>query len=105
MLLAIDIGNTNVVFGLFESQTLKGHWRLTTDAFKTADEYGVLFQSLLPAAGIGPDQVTSLILPSVVPSPTPTFEHMAATYFHHRMLVDSPSLRTRLRLCSPNPHE
>ena len=105
MLLAIDIGNTNVVFGLFESQTLKGHWRLTTDAFKTADEYGVLFQSLLRAAGIGPDQVTALILSSVVPSLTPTFEHMAETYFHHRMLVVSPSLDTRLRLCYTNPQE
>ncbi|TLY39501.1 MAG: type III pantothenate kinase [Nitrospirae bacterium] len=105
MLLAIDIGNTNVVFGLFESQTLKGHWRLTTDAFKTADEYGVLFQSLLRAAGIGSDQVTALILSSVVPSLTPTFEHMAETYFHHRMLVVSPSLDTGLRLCYTNPQE
>src|SRR6058998_1696691 len=105
MLLAIDIGNTNVVLGLFESQTLKGHWRLTTDAFKTADEYGVLFQSLLRAAGIGPDQVTALILSSVVPSLTPTFEHMAERYFHHRMLVVSPSLDTGLKLSYTNPSE
>lgn len=105
MLLAIDIGNTNVGWGLFEGQTLKAHWRLTTDTSKTADEYGVLFQSLLRTVGIEPDQVTGLILSNVVPSLTPTFERMAETYFRHRVLVVSPELETGLRLCYTNPHE
>jgi len=105
MLLAIDIGNTNVVWGVFENQTLKAHWRLTTDTSKTADEYGLLFQNLLRAAGIGPDRVTGLILSSVVPPLTPIFERVAETCFHHRLLVVSPDLDTGLRLCYTNPHE
>lgn len=105
MLIAIDIGNTNVVWGLFEGQTLKAHWRLTTDTSKTADEYGILLQNLLRAAGIGPDRVTGLILSSVVPSLTPIFERVAETSFHRRLLVVSPNLDTGLRLCYTNPQE
>ena len=52
MLLAIDIGNTNVVWGIYEGRTLRGHWRLATNVSTTADEYGVLFVNILQQAGI-----------------------------------------------------
>ncbi|MEK6619277.1 MAG: type III pantothenate kinase [Nitrospirota bacterium] len=105
MLLAIDIGNSTIVWGVFENQTLKGHWRLASVSSKTSDEYGVLFQSLLRAASFEPDLVTGVILSSVVPSLTPTFEQMAEAYFHRRVLVVSPDLDTGLRLCYTNPRE
>ncbi|TLY15559.1 MAG: type III pantothenate kinase [Nitrospirae bacterium] len=105
MLLAIDIGNSNVVWGIFKDQTLKHHWRLNTDPAKTSDEYGAIFQSLLRASGIGPDQVTGVILSSVVPSLTPAFEQMSEALFHHKPLVVTPDLDTGLKLSYTNPRE
>lgn len=105
MLLAIDIGNSNVVWGIFENQTLKQHWRLNTDPSRTSDEYGAIFQTLLRTSGIGPDQVTGVILSSVVPALTPTLEQMSETFFHHKPLVVSPDLDTGLKLSYTNPRE
>ena len=105
MLLAIDIGNSNVVWGIFKNQTLKQDWRLTTDPAKTSEEYGAIFQSLLRASGIGPDQVTGVILSSVVPSLTPAFEQMSEALFHHKPLVVSSDLDTGLKLSYTNPRE
>ena len=105
MLLAIDIGNSNVVWGVYEGQTLKGHWRLATDASKTVDEYGILFTSILEQAGIGADRVTDAILSSVVPTLTATFDQMAETYFKRTPLIVSADLETGLTLAYPNPLE
>jgi len=105
MLLAIDIGNSNVVWGIFEIHTLKQHWRLNTDPARTSDEYGKIFESLLRASGIGPDQVTGVILSSVVPALTPTIEQMSETLFHHKPLLVSPELDTGLKLSYTNPRE
>jgi len=105
MLLAIDIGNSNVVWGIFELHTLKQHWRLNTDPARTSDKYGKIFESLLRASGIGPDQVTGVILSSVVPALTPAIEQMSETLFHHKALLVSPDLDTGLKLSYTNPRE
>ncbi len=105
MLLAIDIGNSNVVWGVYEGQTLKGHWRLATDASKTVDEYGILFASILEQAGIGTDRITDAILSSVVPTLTATFDQMVETYFKRTPLIVSADLETGLTLAYSNPSE
>jgi type III pantothenate kinase len=105
MLLAIDIGNTNVVWGLFEDRTLIAHWRIATDSKKTADEYGVLFSSLLAQTGRTPAQVSGAILSSVVPSLTGTFESMIGAVFQQRPLIVSPDMETGLTLKYANPKE
>ncbi|MGH7256039.1 MAG: type III pantothenate kinase [Nitrospirales bacterium] len=105
MLLAIDIGNTNIVWGVFQDRTLKGNWRLATELFRTSDEYGILFLTLLRSEGIAPDQVTGVIISSVVPSLASTFESLSETYFHRLPLVVSPEMDTGLRLTYPNPQE
>ena len=105
MLLAIDIGNTNVVWGVYEGRTLKGHWRLSTDASKTVDEYGILFANILEQAGIGTDRITDAILSSVVPTLTAVFDQMVETYFKHTPLIVSADLETGLTLAYPNPRE
>lgn len=105
MLLAIDIGNSNVVWGIFENRTLKQHWRLTTDQSRTSDEYGASFQGLLLASGIGLEQVTDVILSSVVPSLTPSFEQMSEKYFGRSPLLVTPELDTGLKLSLTNPRE
>lgn len=105
MLLAIDIGNSNICFGVFEAQALKGHWRLATDPSKTSDEYGVLFLTLLRVGGIEAEQITGVIVSSVVPSLTPVFDRLSETYFHHLPLVVSADLNTGLSLRCDNPRE
>lgn len=105
MLLAIDIGNTNVVWGLFEGSTLRGHWRLATESRRTDNEYGMLFLSLLRTTGLSPDQITGSILSSVVPALTATFESMVQTYFHHNPMIVGPDIDSGLTLRYANPKE
>ena len=105
MLLAIDIGNTNVVGGIFENSSLLAHWRLATDPKATADEYGVLCLNLLTRGGQVPEQVTGAIISSVVPALTGTFELMVETYFHRTPLIVSSDMDTGLTLIYANPKE
>jgi type III pantothenate kinase len=105
MLLVVDIGNTNVVFGIYDGSVLKGHWRLATDAKTTADEYGILFTNLLSAAGIVPGQTTGAIMSSVVPTLTATFETLIEQYFRQRPLIVTSESNTGLTVRYPNPRE
>ncbi|WP_447976993.1 type III pantothenate kinase [Candidatus Nitrospira bockiana] len=105
MLLAVDVGNSNIVCGLFEGRTLRGHWRLATDPSKTADEYGLIFLGLLSTARLGAGDVTGAILSSVVPSVTRTFEQMIETFFGHLPLIVSADLDLGITVVYPNPAE
>lgn len=105
MLLAIDIGNTNIVWGLFRDGTLVAHWRIATDAKKTSDEYGVLFLSLLAHSGQLATQISGAIVSSVVPALTGSFETMIGAYFHRRPLLVSSETQTGLTLKYANPKE
>ncbi len=105
MLLAIDIGNTNVVAGVFEGPTLLSHWRLATDPKKTADEYGVLCLSLMARSGRVPEHITGAIISSVVPALTETFKSMIETSFGCTPITVSSDLETGLTLKYLNPKE
>ena len=105
MLLVVDIGNTNIVWGVYNDRTLVAHWRLATDVKRTSDEYGILFASLLSAAGISPHGLIGSIVSSVVPALTGTFEDMLEQYFHQRPLVVTSDMDTGLTLRYPNPKE
>lgn len=105
MLLAIDIGNSNIVWGIFEGQTLRGHWRLATDQRRTEDEYGMLFLSLLERGGYNAAQITGAIVSSVVPVLTSTFEAMVETYFLHMPVMVTPEINSGLTLHYANPKE
>jgi type III pantothenate kinase len=105
MLLVVDIGNTNVVWGICEGRTLKAHWRLATDAKTTSDEYGILFMNLLTSAGILPQQITGAIASSVVPALTGTFETLIEQYFHQRPLFVTSDTDTGLTIRYANPKE
>lgn len=105
MLLAIDIGNTTVVWGIYEGRTLRGHWRLATDASKTADEYGILLVNILEQAGIDTEQISDAIVSSVVPSLTGVFDEMVETYFKRTPLIVSSDLEMGLQIAYPNPGE
>jgi type III pantothenate kinase len=105
MLLVVDVGNTNVVLGVYEGQALKAHWRLATDAKTTADEYGILFTNLLASAGIGPARISGAIMSSVVPTLTATFEAMIEQYFGQRPLIVTCDTDTGLMIRYANPKE
>ena len=105
MLLAIDIGNTNIVVGIFEGSQLLAHWRLATNPKATSDEYGVLCENLLTRSGRTSDSITGAIVSSVVPTLTGTFESMIAAYFHRTPLIVSSDLDLGLTLNYANPRE
>jgi type III pantothenate kinase len=104
MLLVVDIGNTNIVWGVYNDRTLAAHWRLATDVKKTSDEYGILFASLLKDAELS-HHLSGAIVSSVVPALTGTFEDMLEQYFHQRAMVVTSDTDTGLTLRYPNPKE
>jgi type III pantothenate kinase len=105
MLLAIDVGNTNVTLGVFEGEELKARWRLAPDVNKLADEYGVLMVNLLAHEGIGCEQIDAAVMVSVVPDLDPVFESVCRRYFSVRPLMVSAGVRTGLRILYDSPRE
>jgi type III pantothenate kinase len=90
MLLAIDIGNTNIVLGVFEEQRLRQSWRVSTRKEQTADEYAVLCANLFDLAGISFSNVKDVILCSVVPPLNDCFSSLAQHYFGVKAIFVDP---------------
>ena len=105
MLLTIDIGNTNIVFGVFEEKKLVNHWRIVTHKDKTEDEYGILIVNLYRAAGIDMAKTKGVIVSSVVPPMVSTFESLCRKYFHITPLFVGPGVKTGMPIRYDNPHE
>jgi type III pantothenate kinase len=109
MLLAIDVGNTNTVLGLYrlegEKPQLAAHWRVTTHRTQTADEYGVLFVNLFEMNGMAPSQVSHIIISSVVPPVEGTLRQVCQTYFHTEPLFVEPGIKTGMPVLVDNPTE
>ena len=87
MLLAIDVGNTNVVFALFEGRTIKTRWRIATDPRRTGDEYAVWLMQLLTIEGIDRSVIKKIIVSTVVPRALHNLEVLADKYFGVKALV------------------
>src|SRR6185295_16385673 len=105
MLLAIDVGNTQTVLGIFDGATLRADWRIATRRHATADELGVLLRSLLPEAGLQPKDVTGTIVSSVVPHVNAVFARMIRTSFGAAPLFVEPGIRTGIPILYENPQE
>ena len=105
MILAVDVGNTHTVAGLYDTQDLAYHWRFVTEAERTADEYGVLLQSLFTARGLSLSCVTGIITSSVVPAMVKTLEDLAQTYFQLTPLIVGPGIKTGMPILYDNPRE
>lgn len=105
MLLALDIGNTNIVIGLFDGQSLVGHWRLATDTRRTADEYALALQALLAQAGRTPSEITAVALSSVVPPLTPVIVGLLEQQYPAEVLVVGPDTDTGMPLRYLKPYE
>ena len=110
MLLALDVGNTNTVLGLYRLQgeganTLVAHWRVSTHRTQTADEYGVLFVNLFNLHGLSTDLVNHIIISSVVPPVDSTLLEVCESYFHVKPLFVEPGIKTGMPVLVDNPTE
>ena len=105
MLLVIDVGNSNIVLGVYDGPRLLHDWRITTDKSRTSDEYGILVTQLLQLAGIAPAAVTSIIIASVVPTLTGVLERFGSQYFGQVPLVVGPGIKTGMPIHYDNPRE
>lgn len=106
MLLAVDIGNSNTVVGVFRDQELVQHWRLSTDAQRTPDELALLFSGLLRFADLDfSHNVHGVVLGSVVPTVTEAGREMCERYFPFPPLIVEPGIRTGIALRHDNPRE
>ncbi|HEX9711751.1 MAG TPA: type III pantothenate kinase [Actinomycetota bacterium] len=106
MLLAVDVGNTQTLVGMFEREELMQHWRLATEAPRTADEWALIFQGLLMQVGLSFSRnVTGVIISSVVPRVTQNLREMTERYFHYPPLVVEPGIKTGMPINIDNPKE
>ena len=105
MILTIDIGNTNIVFGVANQNDWLKNWRIQTDSAKTADEYEVIFRSLFASSNINIVEITRTVLSSVVPSLIRPFNEMLSHLTGHVPLVVGPSVYSDLPIEILSPHE
>lgn len=106
MLLAVNVGNTNTVFGVFDGDELRWSWRISTQPTRTADELGVVLAGLLDQAGLSfTTKITGVAISSVVPPSTTAFREMVETYFSFPALVVEPGVRTGVPILTDNPRE
>ena len=105
MLLVIDIGNTNIVFGVHSGDEWVSDWRIQTDSKKTADEYEVIFRSLISNGKVSPDQVTSVVLSSVVPTLVQPFIDMLSHFLGLSPILLGPEIYDKLPLGILNPYQ
>lgn len=105
MLLVIDVGNTNIVFGVYKEEELIHDWRISSDKNKSSDEYGLLFQQILANREITPEMIDDVIISSVVPNLMHTLPNMIVKYFHKDPIVVEAGIKTGLNICYDNPKE
>jgi type III pantothenate kinase len=105
MLLAIDVGNTNIVLGVFDGETLVHSWRLQTLRERTSDELGLLVDGLFAHSRTERVQIRGVILGSVVPPLTGTIRSMVERYFGVRAIVVEPGVNTAMPILYDNPSE
>jgi type III pantothenate kinase len=105
MLMVIDVGNTNTVFGAYDGTTLVHHFRLETQAGRTADEYGILIKQLFEHAGVPLAALTATICSSVVPPMRFGLTQMVRRYLGHEPMFVGPGVRTGMPVLYENPRE
>ena len=105
MLLCIDVGNTNITFGLYEGDALGPHWRIRTIHDKMPDEYGILMDQLFRHQGYCAERVSGAVVASVVPPLTPVFVRICRDFFGQHPLVVDAGVRTGVRILADNPRE
>ncbi len=105
MILVVDVGNTNIVLGVFEGKKLIQSWRISTNKDKTADEYGIQIRVLFQYSNIKYEKIEAIIVSSVVPPVMPALEGMTVKYFGMKPLIVGPGVKTAMPIRYDNPKE
>ncbi|MFN7952593.1 MAG: type III pantothenate kinase [bacterium] len=105
MLMVVDVGNTNIVLGLFDGERLVQSWRLTTDKSRTSDEYGILIHELYAHERVPERDVTACMVSCVVPPMIPTVTEVARKFFRLEPQFVGPGIRTGMAILYDSPRE
>lgn len=105
MLLTIDVGNTNITLGVFENETLKGTFRMTTKCSRTSDEYGFNICGILEHRNIMPQDIKDVIIASVVPDIMHSLTSGIIKYLNIKPIIVSAGIKTGIRIVTENPKE
>lgn len=105
MIMVLDVGNTNMKFGLFIDGKLAHSWRLATDHEVTSDSLGIEVFSFFNYLGLKPGEVKKIIVSSVIPSLNYTVAHMCHLFFHQKPVCVGPGVKTGLNILYDNPKE
>jgi len=101
MLLAVDVGNTQTVLGLYDGEALTNHWRVATESHRSGDELGALFEALVP----GLDEIEGVCLSSTVPALVRSYDEFVRRFTSAKLLVLGPGIRTGVPVRSDDPRE
>ncbi|ADD68012.1 putative transcriptional acitvator, Baf family [Denitrovibrio acetiphilus DSM 12809] len=105
MIFAVDIGNTNVVIGVFDGDKIKTSYRVQADTMRTTDEYASTLLRLMESEGISKSDITGVIISSVVPRLIYTFSKLSKKYLNKEPLVIAPGIKTGVSIKMENPKE
>ena len=105
MLLALDIGNSNIKVALFDGNDLKNYWRVSTNRSYSSDEYGLILDGMFRHAGRDTNEVEGIIMSSVVPTINFTIDHMCREYFKQEPMVVGPGIKTGINILYESPRD
>lgn len=105
MILVFDVGNTNIVLGVYEGKNLIHHFRLSTDRNKTSDEYGMLIYNMVKYKGLNINDIEAVVISSVVPSLMYSLQAMSIKYMNIEPLIVGPGIKTGINIQIANPKE
>ncbi len=105
MLLAMDVGNTNITLGVFDKEKLLATFRMTTKTPRTSDEYGIILRDLLQYNHTQAGDVQAAIISSVVPNVMHSLTSAIIKYFHITPVIVAPGIRTGIRIATENPRQ
>lgn len=103
MILVIDVGNTNMTFGVYEKEELKATFRMMSKTLRTSDEYGVMLHTLLSAKGISIEQIEGTVIASVVPDVMHSLTGAVVRYIGTKPLIVGPGVKTGIKIVTENP--
>lgn len=105
MILAMNVGNTNIMFGVYDGPKLVNHWRMSTDKDKTSDEFGMFIVNLFNNEGMDLADISAVIIASVVPPIMYSVEHAVRKYIKVEPMLVGPGIKTGINIKYENPRE
>lgn len=103
MILVVDVGNTNMTFGVYDGEALQATFRLMTETPRTSDEYGVVIETLLEKKGIAPDRIEGAVIGSVVPDVMHALVRGIERYLNVSPLIVGPGIKTGINVVTEHP--